>query len=96
MIGFGLTHSLYDKHCICIYTPNLGYKSTNQNVVYYIFKKYSTLFENYLKKKKETRLLAKSGNIYKIILGNFKDSKLSLWTPGVIRLSRSREALMRF
>lgn len=31
-----------------------------------------------LKKKKETRLLAKSGNIYKINLGNFKDSKLSL------------------
>lgn len=47
--------------------------------MYYIFKKYSTLFENYLKKKEEeTRLLAKSGNIYKINLGNFKDSKLSL------------------
>lgn len=97
MIGFGLTNSLYANHCICIYSPNLGYKSTNQNVVYYIFKKYATLFANYLKKKeRETRLLAKSGNIYKIILGNFKDSKLSLWTPGVIRLRRSREALMRF
>lgn len=65
--------------------------------MYYIFKKYSILFENYLKKKKEEIcLLVKLGNIYKINLGNFKDLKLFLWIFGVIRLSRFREVLMWF
>lgn len=62
--------------------------------MYYIFKKYSILFENYLKKKIEICFLVKLGNIYKINLGNFKDLKLFLWIFGVIRLSWFREVLM--
>lgn len=76
MIGFGLIYFLNVKYCICLYILNFGYKFINWNVVYYIFKKYSILFINYLKKKKEICFFLKLGSIYKIILGNFKDLKL--------------------